>query len=510
MPLTPGSSFGRFRILQMLGAGAMGEVYLSEDPEIDRRVAIKTVRVVEGGGVSAEDLRARMRREAKAAGRLIHPHVVTLFEAGEVEDTFYLVFEYVEGQDLAARMRAGKPLPLADVLRIARQTAAGLAAAHRRGIVHRDIKPSNLLIADEDGSLKISDFGIAKLTGQATGLTVSGSIVGTPQYLSPEQVRAEEIDGRSDLFSLGVVLYELLAGRRPFEGETISTLVFQVLSQDPKPLEEIRPALPARLASAVMRLLAKEPAERFPTADALDQELGAIEKELAASTLPTPTVVSAAAEPTVMERQPSAAGVREPGVEEDGGDRLGEPPAESAFSLGPALRDSSSRWAVLAGAALLALGISATLLWSPWSGEPEGGTSQTSAVDGTAVPHGVGTRPDSDRETKAPETEAPGIPDETVRPPSSTGRDRNESAEPAPREVSGAVIFHVTPAEAADQAVLKVDGLVRGPAANSLVTLSPGLHRLDIVAAGFEPVTLLVRARQRNGTSELPVRMTEQ
>jgi serine/threonine protein kinase len=212
-------SVGRYRLLNFLGAGPIGEVYFAEDPHIERKLAIKTVRLM-GQPQEVEDRKKHFLREARAAGRLLHPNVVTLFDAGEAEGLLYLASEFVEGTDLASRLEKGLP-NLREALRIVRQAADALHYAHGQGIVHRDIKPSNILL-DPRGRVKVADFGITKM---ATELTMA---VGNPQYLqylSPEQIRGEDLDGRSDIFSLGVVLYELLSGNRPFSGETISTLV---------------------------------------------------------------------------------------------------------------------------------------------------------------------------------------------------------------------------------------------------------------------------------------------
>ncbi|HEY0556229.1 MAG TPA: serine/threonine-protein kinase, partial [Thermoanaerobaculia bacterium] len=242
--LDGGHLVGRYRILSFLGAGAMGEVYLAEDPQIDRRLAIKTVRLV-GRPQEIEDRKKRLLREARAAGRLLHPNVVTLFDAGEAEGLLYLAFEYVEGTDLAQRLDKGGRMSLREALRAVRQAAEALGYAHNQGIVHRDIKPSNILL-DRAGWVKVADFGIAKMAGQSTELTMAGSVMGSPQYLSPEQIRGEDLDGRSDIFSLGVVLYEILSGKRPFEGDTITTLVYQILHKEPPPVSELR-AVPPRV-----------------------------------------------------------------------------------------------------------------------------------------------------------------------------------------------------------------------------------------------------------------------
>jgi serine/threonine protein kinase len=184
--LDGGRTVGRYRIERFLGAGAMGEVYLAQDPHIERSLAIKTVRLV-GRPQEIDDRKKRLLREAKAAGRLLHPNIVTLFDTGEADDVLYLAFEYVEGMDLSARVLSGTlpPLSLREVLRITAECAEALDYAHRQGIVHRDIKPSNILL-DKAGHVKVADFGIAKMVGQSTELTVAGSVMGSPQYLSPE------------------------------------------------------------------------------------------------------------------------------------------------------------------------------------------------------------------------------------------------------------------------------------------------------------------------------------
>ena len=283
--LESGSTLGRYRIERFLGAGAMGEVYLAEDPHIERPIAIKTVRLV-GRPQEVEDRKKRLLREARAAGRLLHPNVVTLFDTGEQEGVLFLAFEFVEGADLASLLEAKGVLSLGEVLRIVRQTAEALDYAHRQGIVHRDIKPSNILI-DKHGRVKVADFGIAKVAGQSTELTVAGSVMGSPQYLSPEQIRGEDLDGRSDIFSLGVVVYELLLGRRPFEGDSITTLVYQILHKDLPAISELR-AVPPRLEQLLSRMLAKDRDARLANAAEVAREIAAIENELPDETLVAP------------------------------------------------------------------------------------------------------------------------------------------------------------------------------------------------------------------------------
>jgi serine/threonine-protein kinase len=283
--LESGSTLGRYRIERFLGAGAMGEVYLAEDPHIERPIAIKTVRLV-GRPQEVEDRKKRLLREARAAGRLLHPNVVTLFDTGEQEGVLFLAFEFVEGADLASLLESQGVLSLGEVLRIVRQTADALDYAHRQGIVHRDIKPSNILI-DKHGRVKVADFGIAKVAGQSTELTIAGSVMGSPQYLSPEQIRGEDLDGRSDIFSLGVVVYELLLGRRPFEGDSITTLVYQILHKDLPAVSELR-AVPPRLEQLLSRMLAKDRDARLANAAEVAREIAVIENELPDETLVAP------------------------------------------------------------------------------------------------------------------------------------------------------------------------------------------------------------------------------
>lgn len=480
----------------------MGEVYLAKDPQIERLVAIKTVRLAGTDPGAEEDLRVRMAREAKAAGQLVHPHVVTLFDAGEAEGVFFLAFEYIEGTDLEARARGQPPLTSAEVVRIGRQTASGLSAAHRRGIVHRDIKPSNLL-QNEEGSVKISDFGIAKLSGQRTELTQLGAVVGTPHYLSPEQVRGEPLDGRSDLFSLGIVLYELLARRLPFDGETFSTLLYQILSEEPTPFAELRPDLPPRLSNAVMRLLAKTPDERFPTADALRDELEAIERELEATAgLPTAALPAAGA-PTRLEA-PTEPLPRTVLADEHRVHRS-RPADAAARSRRTTARSSRSRrrWMGLVGSIVFLLAGGATVATFVYrvQGSGEVGPVSPTPAETPATP-GNSASPvpstDGDEAGAARGADDAGRvsdPGASATPSDESGTtDVDEHASLPRRRVAGALTFDISPDEAARSAVVIIDGLARGPAVGSLVTLQPGEHRVEVRADGFTPLTFVAEA----------------
>ncbi|MDX1999768.1 MAG: serine/threonine-protein kinase, partial [Thermoanaerobaculia bacterium] len=294
--INSGQFIGRYAIQKTLGAGAMGVVYLARDPHIERLLAIKTVRLQGGSPAEIADRKQRLLRETKTAGSLIHPHVVTLFDAGEHEDQLFIAFEYVDGSSLGEKLAAEGVPKLGEALRIAREAAEGLGYAHTRGIVHRDVKPANILISSA-GQVKVADFGIAKVVGQATELTVTGTVVGSPHYLSPEQVRGEPLDGRSDVFSLGVVFYELLGGTRPFDGETFTTLLYQILHQEPPPIR-LKPALVPTVADVLRRMLSKDRNQRYADGNEAAKALAELARNLSPELLASPAVADTHVEPT--------------------------------------------------------------------------------------------------------------------------------------------------------------------------------------------------------------------
>ncbi|MFQ5718778.1 MAG: serine/threonine-protein kinase [Acidobacteriota bacterium] len=255
---------GRYEIEKEIGRGAMGVVYVAHDPRVRRRVAIKTVQVPEGLDAGArQEYHERFLREAQSAGRLDHPAIVTIHDADEDADqgVSFIVMEYVEGRSLRAVLAGEGPLAPDRVLDLARQVAAALDVAHAAGVVHRDVKPANILVREADGAVKIADFGIARLS--TSDLTRSGQSLGSPAYMSPEQLRGRACDGRSDLFSLGVILYEALCGSRPFAGDDLPALSYAVVHESPVPITRLRPALPAGLDRFFATALAKNPSHRF-------------------------------------------------------------------------------------------------------------------------------------------------------------------------------------------------------------------------------------------------------
>ncbi|MGE0640256.1 MAG: protein kinase [Thermoanaerobaculia bacterium] len=260
------ATVGRYQLLSPLGRGAMGVVYRAHDPQLERDVAVKLIALAEGTGEEAfAETSGRFSREARVAARIHHPNVVTVYDAGESGDRLFLVMELVEGEALSSRLSRGEFPDRDQSLEIAAQAADALAAAHLAGIVHRDVKPGNILLSSR-GQVKVSDFGVARAVGETTELTRTGMMVGSPAYMAPEQVSGRALDGRADLFSLGVVLYEMLLHRKPFPADTLTTLIYQILHQDPLEEEAVLGQLDPGVADLLQRTLAKDPEQRIPDA----------------------------------------------------------------------------------------------------------------------------------------------------------------------------------------------------------------------------------------------------
>ena len=276
MPVERGSRLGPYEIISMLGAGGMGEVWRAIDTRLDRSVAIK---ILPGEFAQNAQLKVRFEREARTISQLNHPHICTLYDIGHSDGIDYLVMELLEGEALADRIVRG-PLPLADVLRYGREIAQALDRAHRQGVVHRDLKPGNIMLTKSGA--KLLDFGLSKSmgfsasTGDATQhkpLTQEGTVLGTYQYMAPEQVAGEEADARSDIFALGVVLYEMATGQRAFQGQSRTSLIAAIVGGEPRPLRELQPLTPPSLEHVIAKCLKKEPDERWQSAHDIAGEM---------------------------------------------------------------------------------------------------------------------------------------------------------------------------------------------------------------------------------------------
>jgi serine/threonine protein kinase len=346
-------SLGRFEIIREIGKGAMGQVFLANDPKIDRKVAIKTI--VMPPGTSAEEAREtsqRFLREAQAAGRLLHPNIVTIFDVGEEDGVSFIAMEYIEGETLERHTRPETLLPLRRVQELIAQAAAALDHAHQNHIIHRDIKPANLMVL-KSGVLKVTDFGLAK--SPSANLTQAGVLLGTPSYMSPEQIQGRELDGRSDLFSLGVVLYELLTGMRPFEGDSISTIIYRVLYEDPRPPAAHNPALPPEVNAILEKALDKEADRRYANGSDMVADLAKAFSVLPQDTLSRPFQTTARQAPAT--RQSSQQGTMARGSRngrDRGPRRAGRPREDEAPQP---QRSSAARHSLRIAAAVVLCGL---------------------------------------------------------------------------------------------------------------------------------------------------------
>jgi serine/threonine-protein kinase len=279
------TKLGKFQVRRELGKGAMGVVYEGHDPMIDRIVALKTIRAENLQGEDAQEQLARFRREAQAAGRLTHPNIVGIYDFGEDAGTYFIAMEFVKGRELQSYLEAAERFAMHDIVRIMGQLLEALDYSHRQGVVHRDIKPSNIIILP-DGTAKVADFGIARV--ESSNLTQAGMVLGTPSYMSPEQFMGQTVDGRSDLFSAGVILYQLLTGEKPFTG-SVTTIMHKVLQEEPLPPSKLNVQVPRAFDAVIRKALAKRPDERYQTA-----------REFLDAIRQAATATAAAAEPTMI------------------------------------------------------------------------------------------------------------------------------------------------------------------------------------------------------------------
>ena len=270
-------TLGRYELLAELGKGAMGVVYRANDPLLDRQVAIKTVSMSLDPQEMAE-YEGRFYQEAKAVGSLNHPNIVTVYDVGKSGNLAYMAMEFLQGEELRALMATGQPLPVARAVDIAAQVAEGLAYAHQNGVVHRDVKPANIMLS-VTGRCKITDFGIARMRS-AEVKTQTGIVLGSPRYMTPEQVAGKRAEPRSDIFSLGVILYEMLTGKPPFTGEDVTSVMFQIMNLVPPPPSSLNARVPEVLDFIVAKAIAKVLDDRYASAEVLAKDLREVAKQI--------------------------------------------------------------------------------------------------------------------------------------------------------------------------------------------------------------------------------------
>jgi len=398
---------GRYKIVRELGRGAMGVVYHAIDPNIGRPVAIKTIQLanVRNPG-EQERLRERLFREARSAGMLSHPSIVTIYDVEQQDNLAYIAMEYVDGPTLDQLLSAPRPMEPERMFRILSQTAAGLDYAHQHGIVHRDVKPANIMIA-ADGTAKITDFGIAKVT-TSEQLTMTGSIVGTPHYMSPEQVQGQAVDGRSDQFSLAVIAFEMLTGEKPYTGEHLTTVVYKIVAEEPVPPHRLNATLAGAIEEVLRKGLAKKPEARWATCQ---EFIGSLEKACAATRGWKPLARGAALNEPTMAGAPRAA--------------IALPPARRPHRTDATtaeLRRDRSRFgflpflaAVLMAAALIAL---IAVQAPPWLTPGRNASSAGTQAAAPAASQGSGAASTKPAATEQPPAAAPATSATTEQKPS--------------------------------------------------------------------------------------------
>lgn len=285
------NKLGRYDIIRVLGKGAMGLVYEARDPNLNRRVAIKTIKVENLSEEAAAEYEARFKTEAHSAARLQHPNIVSVYDSDRHGDMAFLVMEFIQGEDLKHHLDGGKRYSLEQSLAMMRELLSALDYAHRQSIVHRDVKPANLLI-EADGRIKLTDFGVARIQDSGEATRTQGSMVGTLKYMSPEQVQGQPIDARADLFAVGIVLYQLLTGKRPFDGDTDFAIIQQIVNHSPAAPSSFNNLLPSAIDAVVARALTKKRDQRFATAQEFAQAL-----QEASGQASDPTIVPPASQP---------------------------------------------------------------------------------------------------------------------------------------------------------------------------------------------------------------------
>jgi serine/threonine-protein kinase len=438
---------GKYELRATLGKGASGTVYEGWDPHIARRVAVKTVQLPENIDPDVQEQIDRFRREAQAAGRLTHPNVVGVFDYGETAEVAYIVMEFVDGESLKAVLDRQERFAIPDVVRLMRDLLEGLGYSHASGVVHRDIKPANLILTRE-GRVKIADFGIARI--ENSGLTQVGAIMGTPAYMSPEQISGQPVDQRADIYSAGVVLFQLLTGERPFEG-SMSAIMQKALNVAPPRPSDISVTAPVALDAVVLRAMAKRPDDRFPTAAAFRQ---AMEDALAA---PQPHAAAGAA---------PARAAAVPAEESDDATMVVATPRVAAappqlpappVSAPPPKRGAGASPALLGGAVLVALLAVGGGVWWFTQRTPDRGAERTAvATQLPPAPTATAQAP----VTQAPVTQTPAPAPEPAKAPELAASPKLATAEPAPAPTP-------TPAPAATPAPAPVPSTSPAPAAET-------------------------------------------
>ncbi len=515
--------FGRYQVLDLLGQGAMGLVYRAVDPVIERGVAVKVIQATPGiAEADLERMRARFEQEFRSAGALSHANIVTVFDVGQEGDLYYIAMEYVEGRGLDRVLADRGVLGFSEVAELARELASALDYAHAQGVVHRDIKPANVLL-DVEGRAKITDFGLAKL--EATTLTRTGALVGTPAYMSPEQVAGQAITGKTDQFSLAILLYQALTGERPFTGDNPSTIMYRIAHEEPLPARQLNKSLPDAVDHVLLRALQKDVAERFPSctemADGLRQALGGAPLE----TLATPAAAGPPVEAaTIPEGAPAATApiatspiATAPAATAPASSAADAAAPPATVSI---VQEATPRWLLALGIVLPSIALLAMVAWFVFVGM----SGDVPRRDPGSEQSPAGAAPEETLSTPAGSPGAAGTETDSDEQPSGEGTGNSTNAEPGAATGEPAEAQAVSPPAPADaetragrsgRAGDRVEPLVGIPPqiqaliasgevrSGRLVVDSPIPVALRIVPANrFQALSQQLRERLQNATAE--------
>ena len=465
--------FGRYEIVREIGHGAMGVVYEALDPTIGRKIALKAIRF-DGIGTTADEAARRFKNEARAAGGLNHPNLVTVYDAGEDNGILYLAMEFIEGVTLEALLRTQRTIATAQTIDMVRQICSGLDFAHAKGIVHRDIKPGNIMLAAH-GLVKITDFGIAR-AGEA--MTITGQVVGTPNYMSPEQVLGKTLDGRSDLFSVGVMLYEMVTGERPFEGQSITTIMYKIVHETPISPRKLDSTIHPGLSAVIEKSLEKSAEERFPNGAELARAVQNFESAsvITTSTLGKPTgefpsLVDANATHNARSAPPQSVRNLSPATD------------QSAASPPPTrIQQAQHWWKQLSPKSRrrlwVAFVLAAIFLYSKFErrssrSEDEGQSRNQNPVSSVAPAPAAPVPPASDEPTRAQQSVPALVKRENAGGNQSTALMRINSNPPA--------------------AEVELDGKSTGKRTPTELQVGRGRHRVSVRMSGFQPSSVTVK-----------------
>ena len=439
---------GKYRIERLLGKGGMGQVFLAHDLTLEREVAIK---VLPPDVAQDDQVVRRFQQEAKTAAKLDHPNIIPIYRVESEGGLNYFVMKYISGTSLEDLLDKKEPLPVPEIQRILWEAACALGHAHQRGVVHRDVKPANIMF-DHDGRVMLTDFGISKALQAATGLTATGMIIGTPHYMAPEQAKGAPVDGRADQYSLGVVGYRMITAELPFSGDSVHTIIYKHIYEEPPLASAKRPGIPASLTVAISRALAKEPDQRFPTME-----------DFATAVWPEQPVASPAKSRGAV--RPRSRATADAPTEITGAPTT---PLSAAQSRKPASPESRQSWAPIAiGLVVVAAGVGGYLMLGRNGGGERGAVPPAASVDTVRIR-------------------------DTVRVPAQPSRVPPRRAAPAV-EAQG---FLTVAADPFGQ--VYIDGVDAGQTPLVEYAVKPGRHRIRIEHAGFKTITETVQVDASN------------